>query len=355
MSKNTQLKRWSVLLVEDEAGTRGVLAKHLGRVGLDVTAVEAAEDVPGARERLGRPFDVVVSDVHLPGMSGIELATMLLASFPGQPIVLITGDPDAALRREALSRGPVSYLLKPFDLAELESAVREALAGDARRRLTPPPSLKKVEPRVGGIPADWLKWVDERSYAGAGHGVRVARLCRVLVGDRQQDDPLSKLQLASYGHEVGLMAGAASDPVELAWRGADTIAGLGGDPEVVRVIRHMHERWDGSGGPEKLAGASIPAGSAVLSVADSLDHYAGAWMQVGVPTVDAVDRAIELVLAQSGSAFNPELMEVVSGSRAAILAICEGKRPAPVDALTGRALHRNAFPAVLEAALSTES
>ena len=71
--------------------------------------------------------------------------------------------------------------------------------------------------------------------------------------------------------------------------------------------------------------------------------------------MDAVARAIELVLAQSGSAFNPELMEVVSGSRTAILAICEGKRPAPVDALTGRALHRNAFPAVLEAALSTES
>src|SRR5687768_17217020 len=204
MSKNTQLKRWSVLLVEDEAGTRGVLAKHLGRVGLDVTAVEAAEDVPGARERLGRPFDVVVSDVHLPGMSGIELATMLLAAFPGQPIVLITGDPDEALRREALSRGPVSYLLKPFELSELEDAVLQALAGEARRRLTPAP-FKKVEPRVGGIPADWLKWADERSYAGAGHGVRVARLCRLLVGDRQPDDPLSRLQLASYAHEVGVM------------------------------------------------------------------------------------------------------------------------------------------------------
>src|SRR5687768_11207007 len=134
MSKNTQLKRWSVLLVEDEAGTRGVLAKHLGRVGLDVTAVEAAEDVPGARERLGRPFDVVVSDVHLPGMSGIELATMLLASFPGQPIVLITGDPDEALAREALSRGPVSYLLKPFQPFELEALMRSALLSQEQRR-----------------------------------------------------------------------------------------------------------------------------------------------------------------------------------------------------------------------------
>jgi CheY-like chemotaxis protein len=238
MKGKRQNQGWNVLLVEDDNSMRKLIETQLTKSGFSVSAVDCAEAVPRAREKLGRPFDVVVSDVHLPGMSGIELASMLLASTPGLPVILITGDPDEALAREALSRGPVSYLLKPFQLFELEALIRTALAHQQQRR-EEPPAARKDASLIGEIPSDWLEWVDERSYAGAGHGERVARLCEVLLGGMPEStSKVADLELAAYSHEIGIMSGLAADPIDLAWRGADLLADLGGEVEVVRTITH---------------------------------------------------------------------------------------------------------------------
>lgn len=331
MRANRQDQSWAVLLVEDDDSMRKLIAAYLSKSGFAVTAVDRAEEVPVVRERLGRPFDVVVSDVHLPGMSGIELATMLLASTPGLPVILITGDPDEALAREALSRGPVSYLLKPFQLFELEALVRTALA-NRQQRLEQPPLASSNDGFMGEIPADWLEWVDERSYAGAGHGERVARLCHLILRELPQyTGTFDELQQAAYSHEIGIMSGPpAADPIDLAWRGADLLADLGGAVEVARIVRHMHERWDGTGGPDGLRSGRIPEGSVVLSVADALDHYTAAWLQTGASSTEAVDRAIGLVLVQKNTVFSPALARIVEQARPEIRAICGVSRTAPV-------------------------
>ncbi len=329
MSKNPGEMWWTVLLVEDHAATRDVIATYLERAGFRVTVVGEAEAVPAAREQHARPFDVVVSDVHLPGMSGIELASLLLAATPGQPIILITGDPDEALAREALSRGPVNYLLKPFQLFELEAAIRNTLTAQLHRQQDPPPASKK-EPNNGVIPADWLKWVDDQSYAGAGHADRLSRLCELLAGALPElKVDLNEVRQAAHCHELGLMAGAATDPIDLAYRGAELFMDLGGSQSVARIVRHMHERWDGSGGPDELRGEAIPAGSRLLSIVDAIDHYSVAWVQAGLPAVEAVNRAIGLVVAQQGSVFDHALVRVVSQERVAIRMICGVDRAAP--------------------------
>jgi response regulator RpfG family c-di-GMP phosphodiesterase len=323
-------ERWSVLLVEDDPGTRDVLSKHLVRAGFTVTAIDRAELLPEERERNGRPFDVVVSDVHLPGMSGIELASLLLASTPAQPIVLITGDPDEALAREALSRGPVSYLLKPFQLFELEAAIRNTLASSAYRHDAPPPGTSDF--MIGAVPAEWLRWVDERSYAGAGHGERVARLCRALA-DELNDDRIDadELELAAYSHEIGIMRTVAADPIELAVQSAELLRDLGSSPGVVRAVRHLYERWDGSGGPDQLHDALIPDSARVLSVADAIDHYTASWVKTGVAPIDAVDRAIGLVLVQQETVFSAAVVRAVSNRRPLIRSICGVGRAGPTE------------------------
>jgi putative two-component system response regulator len=335
MKPGVGVQKWNVLLVEDDSGMREFLAKYLGRAGYEVSAVERAEQVLEARDKVGRPFDLMVSDVHLPGMSGIDLATMMLASTPGLPIVLITGDPDEALAREALSRGPVSYLLKPFQPFELEALMRSALVGQQQRRELPPPVAAVEEEAGDEIPADWLAWVDERSYAGPGHGDRVARLCTLLAGEIPDFvGRVADLQDAAKTHEIGIMKGMSADPIDLAWKGADLLGDLGGRAEVVRIVRHMHERWDGSGGPDALSGGRIPAGSSVLSVADALDHYTAAWLQTGANEPDAVDRAIGLVISQKQLVFSPEVARAVDAKREEIREICGVKRSAPVPAET---------------------
>src|SRR3954462_14521521 len=207
MMKKTEVRR--VLLVEDDPGARTMITRYLTRQKYEVTALDSAEKalVPAND---GVAYDVVISDVHLPGISGLDLAGLLLDRSPTQPIVLITGDPDEALAREALSRGPVSYLLKPFELYELEAALHQAITRCERAKAAVAPEPAAQPTTAGELPLQWLKVVDDSSYAGAGHADRVARLARVLSpglpSTEKEIDP-AKLTVAAWSHEIGRLQG----------------------------------------------------------------------------------------------------------------------------------------------------
>src|SRR5688572_28802877 len=230
---NPSLETKTVLVVEDDDATRALVARRLRRCGMQVTEASSAEDVP-----METAFDVVVSDVHLPGMTGLDLATALLEQHPGQPIVLMTGDPDEALSRDALSRGPVGFLLKPFALESLESAVEQTVALQAPA----PTSLPEAE-SPGRVPLEWLDVVDERSYAGKGHARRVARIAMALVESARAVEArlqVGDLVVAAWSHELGRLMGEESDPVKLAVAGARRLAELQCSVGVVDGVRHMH-------------------------------------------------------------------------------------------------------------------
>jgi response regulator RpfG family c-di-GMP phosphodiesterase len=332
MLKNSQVRR--VLLVEDDPGARTMITRYLTRQKYEVTAVDSAEKalIPSADEP---GFDVVISDVHLPGISGLDLAGLLLDRSPTQPIVLITGDPDEALAREALSRGPVSYLLKPFELFELEAALHQAITRCERAKAAVAPPEPKAEASNGQLPLQWLKFVDDSSYAGAGHADRVARIARVLSTGlprtEKEIDP-AELTVAAWSHEIGRLQGPSADPATLAIRGSEMLAEMGCAPGVKAAVRHLHERWDGTGGPDNLAGDNIPITAQVLAVADSIDHFCASWLQAGLDAMSAVDRALGLVVAQQGTVFSPAVARAAMRDRAQIHRICGRKLPASEDA-----------------------
>lgn len=330
----TPKKTYRILVVDDDAELREMIARSLRRGGNFVVTAEAAE-VALAQTELGRPpFDVVITDVHLPNMNGIELATMLLERRPTQRIVIVTGDPDEAMARDAISRGPVSYLLKPFELFELQSAVNQALA-TPRYAPVPPVNVSREGrgPTIGTVPAEWLLWVDDRSYAGVGHGDRVARAARVIAAGLTPpftSTPLAELEVAAWSHEIGLLAGASANPIEMAWRSAEMLVECGSTEGVVMAVRHMHERWDGTGGPDRLRENQVPGSSQVLAAADAIDHYCAAWIQTGMDPAQAADRAAGLVAAQQGTCFNPEIARSILQGRESIRSICGVTRRAPV-------------------------
>ena len=321
-------KRGRVLLVEDDGATRNLISRHLGREGYVVTAVEAAEI--GMVEAGEARFDAVISDVHLPGMSGIDLAGYLLAQDPSLPFVLVTGDPDEALAREALSRGPVSYLLKPFELFELDAAVHQAVG---RRRESGLDRKEESEREVSAgtrIPEEWLELVDEKSYAGPGHADRVSRIAITLLSSAPSlagETSESELEMAARTHEVGRLAGQASDPAAVAAKSAVMLEEAGFPQGVIRAVRHLYERWDGTGGPDRLSGSNIPAGAQLLSAADALDHYCAAWLQAGLNPENAVDRAINLLAIQQGLMFSPVVVASLQQQRTRVRAICAVPRP----------------------------
>ena len=114
-----------ILLVEDNADNLLVLAICLQIEGF---SVEQAHDGLEAFQKLeDETFDVVVSDIRMPGISGFDLVGRILERFAEMPIVLITADPRARRLATDNQPGVSSVLIKPFPIKELVRSVREAV------------------------------------------------------------------------------------------------------------------------------------------------------------------------------------------------------------------------------------
>ena len=114
----------TVLVVDDEAAIRAFVARALTLTGFEVAvAADGREALRLVAEDRVRPA-VVVTDIEMPGMTGVELAARLLAVRPGLRVVMMTGDPERATAARAHSSIVATVLQKPIPMAELLAAVR---------------------------------------------------------------------------------------------------------------------------------------------------------------------------------------------------------------------------------------
>ena len=318
--------RRRVLVVEDDEGVRELVAKHLEEKGYEVVQASDAEQVLLRMSRDREPFDLVLSDIHLPGLSGVELLRLLLTHSPLRPVIMITGDSDESLARQALDNGAAGYLLKPFQLFELDAAVMQALsrlelveAAEAMARSEAPDRNGD-----GAIPKAWLELADTRSAGGAGHGHRVARLAAAIVSG--MDDPLAPedrraVDVAARSHELGRLLGPTATATELASRTAQLLYDLGVDSRVLRTVNHLRERWDGSGGPNGISGEDIPLTSRIVAAADAIDHAAVTRMESGDDPATAVESAIDAVSRDAEASYGPVVARAVGTGSSVMEAI----------------------------------
>src|SRR5438034_2803872 len=115
-----------ILLIEDDASIVGGLKKELQVEGYEVAVAERGDK--GLAQAKAQPFDVVITDLKMPGLSGLELVEQLHASKPKLPIILMTAFGTTETAIEATKLGAYDYLLKPFDMAELLDLVAKAVA-----------------------------------------------------------------------------------------------------------------------------------------------------------------------------------------------------------------------------------
>lgn len=114
-----------VVLADDDAATRDLVKRALESDGHKVSV---AEDGNEALDRLASGADILVSDVNMPGLDGITLATRAAASAPGLRVLLMSGFPEELERARRAGLGRLGVLAKPFTLEQVRSAVR-ALIG----------------------------------------------------------------------------------------------------------------------------------------------------------------------------------------------------------------------------------
>ena len=113
-----------VLVIDDEEAVRNAIASLLGRRGCDAVTAESG---PAALDRLrAEYFDVLLVDVKMPGMSGLQLLSEAMLLDRDLPVLMLTGMNDMATARDALARGAMDFLTKPIELDELDKAVKSA-------------------------------------------------------------------------------------------------------------------------------------------------------------------------------------------------------------------------------------
>jgi putative two-component system response regulator len=267
----------TILVVENEAAVREMLAEALGALGYRVMTADSAEQALALTESLAP--DLVLTDVHMGAMSGIELTQRLKRDprYELTPVVVLTAASDLTARLAGLQAGADDFFVKPLDLAVLRVRVGALL----RAKLL----VDQLERAEGVITALALT-IEARDPYTAGHCDRLSRYA-VAVGRELGVGPagLRDLRLGGYLHDLGkiavpdhiLLKPGPLDAVERqrmrahAGTGADLVLGLRTLDGVRPIMRHHHERWDGSGYPDGLAGDAIPLGARIISVVDVYD------------------------------------------------------------------------------------
>jgi CheY-like chemotaxis protein len=116
----------TVLVVDDHEQTRQTIAEILEAGGFTVRTADSAADALDRLTRESDEIDIVLSDVTMPGMNGIDLSYQIRETYPRLPVAIVSGDV-SELERSIIGRADVPFIKKPFHAESLYSAIREAM------------------------------------------------------------------------------------------------------------------------------------------------------------------------------------------------------------------------------------
>ncbi|MBY0230283.1 MAG: response regulator, partial [Gemmataceae bacterium] len=345
-----------VLVVDDEAIVRTmnrVLAQSLG-----CEVVEARDGRSALDEARRKPFDLVLLDLDLPDMDGYEVVARLRegAGNPHLKILVVSGTGDANALSDSLPRGADGYVSKPYEQKQLVAQVRHSLALKAAqdRSAAMADQLaalngemeRSLRSREGDIRQahDALlfamaKMAEQRDGETPGHLKRMQLYVRALASEAARHAPwhglvddrfLAQLERCVPLHDIGkiglpddiLLKPASLSPTERSLVQEHPLIGdrilesLGKEHGTAleflglarMIVRHHHERWDGTGYPDKLRGDAIPPAARLVAVADVYDALRR--MRMYKPAMPHA-AAVRLMTERSEGQFDPSLVRAL--------------------------------------------
>ena len=266
-----------ILVVDDEAKNVEVISRLMRRLGYDVLTATSGEL---ALESVARHKpDLVLLDVNMTGIDGFEVCRRIKSDAGTRliPVILITGLNATADRVRGIEAGADDFLTKPPVIAELEARVRSLTR---LKRYTD--ELETAESIILTLGLT----IESRDPYTQGHCERVARYAAALGARLGLDDgQLVALHRGAFLHDVGkvgipdaiLLKPGSLTPSEQATMQEHTVIGhrLCGElrslEEVRPIVRHHHERPNGTGYPDRLEGERIPLLARIMNVVDSYD------------------------------------------------------------------------------------
>ncbi len=266
-----------VLVVDDEPVNLDLVEGFLGDVQCKVVT---ARDGEQALEVLAqRNVDLVLLDGVMPKLDGFEVCRRIKADSRTRllPVVFLSGLTDVADRVRALEVGADDFIAKPVDQLELVARVRSLLR------------LKSLYDRLedsGQVIAALARAVEAKDAHTEAHTERVARAAVALArAANVAPQALEDIYLGGLIHDIGKIGipdallgkpGPLSESELVLMRshvslGAAIVRPLRSSAALVPIVLYHHERWDGKGYPDRLAGEAIPMPARIVAVCDAYD------------------------------------------------------------------------------------
>lgn len=290
-----------ILVVEDEEAIRNLIGEYLSKSGYRVGLAEEGNHALAALA--ADDFDLVLSDVRMPGMDGIELLRNIGELHKQTGVLMLSACEDVGLAVQAMKLGALDYLCKPFQITELDAAVRTGLAKreeklrDARRleRLQQivweqarmvREALANVQEASETTLDALVAALDAREHETQAHSRRVGEFAVHLAGMLGvSGEPLAVIRRGAMLHDIGkigipdtilLKPGRLTTDEWVEMRkhpliGYWILNGVEALRPASEIVLAHHEKFDGSGYPRGLKGEAIPLGARIFSVVDTLD------------------------------------------------------------------------------------
>lgn len=352
------------LLVDDSPSSLLHL-KHLVEAASDLTCFAYSDPVEALDAARDGGFDIAIVDYAMPGMDGIELIRRLRAmpAYAPIPIVMITTSTSQEVRFQALEAGATDFLSKSPDATEIMVRLRNMInLSTASRRLYDQASwlAREVEIATQALLDREEEMIFRLSLAveyrdndTGGHILRVARYSRILAEELGLPDSACRsIYLAAPLHDVGkvaipdaiLLKPGRLDPSEFSMVEGHAAIGerilSGSRSELIRLAADIagahHERWNGTGYPNGLAGRLIPLAARIVAIADVFDALT---TPRPYKTAMSSEAAFAYIDRERGGHFDPTCVDAFLAAGDRILAIARDG--------SGRSTH------VLEAAASS--
>jgi len=282
-----------ILIVDDEVSIRKLLTRKLSKEGYHCDDADSTEQ---ALDKLkSNSTDLVILDIKMPGRSGIELLPEIKANYPHTAVIMATAVTDISTAIQCMKQGSDDYVCKPFSLEEvLASVIRtfekrglQLKIEEYQKHLEEKVDYqtKKIRATFLGAIEALVSVLEAKDKYTAGHSQRTADIAVALGKELGlSKDDIEDLRWSGLLHDVGKIAvdqliqnkpgKLTQDEYEHIMIHASVGAGIVKpvvNGEVVEIIKHHHDHYDGTGLHQDIAGKDIPLGARILSVADAFD------------------------------------------------------------------------------------
>jgi response regulator RpfG family c-di-GMP phosphodiesterase len=325
-----------VLVVDDEPRIASLLCVKLSLAGYECQECYSGEQ---ALERLAQArYDLILSDICMPGMSGLDLLAVAREKYPHAAFLLVTAESDVHIGIQAMKHGAADYLLKPFQLEGVLKSVHQALERKrlenelenyracleqmvAQRTQQLQAAMQRLELTYDETLEALGAALDLRDNETAGHSRRVTLYCLEIANARGlPTDQLKQIARGAYLHDIGkigipdviLRKKGGLTPEERTLMethprgGYELVCRVDFLSDAAEIVLTHQEKFDGTGYPQGLREDAIPLEARIFAVADTLDAMTSDRpYRRAVPLAEARQE----IARQAGRQFDPRVVE----------------------------------------------